>query len=165
MPLLLPFCNKTAKSVRLQIWQRRNSFVLKPMLNWCLLDSSEPVFVQLPSLEHSTGFLVNVQRRAVQESAGGRPVWNITPTRLVSNQLPVNFLCLHLNPPMTDTDPPWILSVLTKLFFQPALAIVQVYFEFFYSPTVKLRFFQYLIFKIWGIPAATGIPNKSHKTC
>lgn len=105
------------------------------------------------------------KKRAVQESAGGRPVQSITPTGLVSNQLPVNFLCLHLNSPMIDTDPAWILPVLKKLFFQPALAIVQGYSEFFYSPTVKLRVFQYLIFKIWGIPVATGMPNKTHKTC
>lgn len=108
--------------------------------------------------------MVSVQRRAVQESAGGRAVQNITPTWLVSNQLPVNFLCLHLNSPMTDTDPPWILSDLTKLLFQPTLAIVQEYSEFLHSP-VKLRVFQYLIFKIWGVPVATGMPNKSQKTC
>lgn len=64
---------------------------------------------------------------------------------------------------MTDTDPPWILSDLTKLLFQPTLAIVQEYSEFFHSP-VKLRVFQYLIFKIWGVPVATGMPNKSQKT-
>ena len=110
--------------------------------------------------------MVNVQRRAVEESAGGRPVQNITPTWLVSSQLPVNFLCLHLNSPLTDTDPPWIMPVLTKLLFQPtSLATVQWYPEVFYSPSVKFRVFQYLTLKILDTPVATGMPNKSYKTC
>lgn len=75
------------------------------------------------------------------------------------------FLCLHLNSPMTDTDPPWIMSVLTKLLFQPTLATAQGYPEIFYSPSVKFRVFQYLIFKILDTPIATEMPSKSYKTC
>lgn len=63
--------------------------------------------------------------------------FKISPTWLVSNQLPVKFSCSHLNSPVTDTDPPWIMSVLTKLLFQPTLATAQGYPEVFYSPSVK----------------------------
>lgn len=110
--------------------------------------------------------MVNVQRRAVQESAGGNSVQNITPTWFVSNQLPVNFLCLNLNSPMTDTDPPWIMSVLTKLLFQPTLATAQGYPEVFYSPSVKFRVFQYLMFKILdtliGMPLGCPTSHTKH---
>jgi len=66
---------------------------------------------------------------------------------------------------VTDTDPPWIMSVLTKLLFQPTLATAQGYPEVFYSPSVKFRVFQCLIFKILDTPVATGMPNKSYGTC
>lgn len=187
MPLIFPFCMETDDCFRKWLkyefqkfvhsvfhWKKNNlwtdsfqavqKFVCEfHHRNWCLLDSTEPVFVQLPILKHPAGFMADVQRRAVQDSAGGGPVQNITPMWLVSNWLPVKFACLHLNSPVTDTDPPWIMSALTELLLHTAT--VQGYPEDFCRASVKFRVFQYLICKILGNSTATGMPNKSHKTC
>lgn len=186
MPLIFPFCMETDDCFRKWLkyefqkfvhsvfhWKKNNlwtdsfqavqKFVCEfHHRNWCLLDSTEPVFVQLPILKHPAGFMADVQRRAVQDSAGGGPVQNITPMWLVSNWLPVKFACLHLNSPVTDTDPPWIMSALTELLLHTAT--VQGYPEVFCRASVKFRVFQYLICKILGNSTATGVPSESHKT-
>lgn len=69
----------------------------------------------------------------------------------------MKFVYLHLNSPAANTDPLWIMSVLTKLLFQ--MTTVQENPEFLCTASVKFRVFQHLIFKTLCNSTAHGMPK------